>query len=625
VDAHEPPGRRDEGQHDQRRPVADRQPDRDEEDNQVLADGEQAKERPEGNVRARLLVRRRHLAIFPVAAAPSGVLFAAAMGRAIDELERGRESYAASAWLDAYESLSRADQVEALGAEDLEFLARSAYMVGNDDDYLAGLERAHDLHLAAGVIPPAVRCAFWIGHNLLFRGQTARATGWFGRAQRLLEREARDCVERGYLLIPVWLEQMRKGDYDGGLRTAAQAAEIGERFGEADLVWLARDEQARALANQGRLRDALALVDEVLVAAVANELSPIVTGIVYCNTIAFCRNVYELRHAREWTETLTRWCERQPEMVAHNGLCLVHRAEIMELQGAWDEALEEARQAAERFTRGVLNELACGAALYRQGEIHRLRGEYAAAEQVYKRASRCGYEPQPGLALLRLAEGKAWAAAGAIRRVVGETAAPLLRARLLPAFIEIMLAVRGSDEARAASVELDEIAAGHGAEALEAMAAQARGNVALNDGDAAAALAALRAALTVWQDLAARYELARTRLAIGLACRALRDDDTAILELEAARETFSRLGARPDLARVDALLRRASSSGAYGLTERELEVLRLAAAGRSNREIAAALVISEHTVARHMQNIFNKLGVSSRTAAGAFAVAHQLV
>jgi len=547
------------------------------------------------------------------------------MGQAIDELERGRESYAASAWLGAYELLSRADRLEALQPEDLKLLATAAYMVGNDDEYVATLERAHELHLAAGEVPLAVRCAFWIGHNALFCGRTASATGWFARAQRLLERDARDCVERGYLLIPLWLEQIASGDCDGGFRTAAQAAEIGERFGDADLVWLARDEQARARAQQGRLKEALALVDEVLVSAVAGELSPIVTGIVYCNTIAFCRDVYELRHAREWTETLTKWCERQPEMIAHNGLCLVHRAEIMELQGAWDEALDEARQAAERFTRGVLNERACGAALYRQGEIHRLRGEYAAAESSYKQASRCGYEPQPGLALLRLAEAKAWAASGAIRRVVGETTAPLLRARLLPAYIEIMLAVRKADEARAGSRELDEIAAANRAEALGAMAAQARGSVALSDGDAVAALASLRAALTVWQDLEARYEIARTRASIGLACRELHDEDSAVLELEAARETFARLGARADLALVDAILHGSSSSSVYGLTERELEVLRLAAAGKSNREIAAALVISEHTVARHMQNIFNKLGVSSRTAAGAFAVSHQLV
>jgi DNA-binding NarL/FixJ family response regulator len=441
----------------------------------------------------------------------------------------------------------------------------------------------------------------------------------------LLDIHAPNCVERGYLLAPIWLEQIRSGDYDGGFRTAAQAAEIGERFGDSDLVWLARDEQARALAKQGRLRDALALVDEALVAAVRGELSPIVTGIVYCNTIAFCRDAYELRHARDWTETLTKWCERQPEMVAHNGLCLVHQAEILELQGAWDEALDQARQAAERFTRGVLNELACGAALYRQGEIHRLRGEHAAAEDAYKRASRCGYEPQPGLALLRLAEGKAWAALGAIRRIIGETTEQLLRARLLPAYIEITLALRNADEASAASRELDEIASAHRAEALGAIAAQARANVALAEGDGVAALAALRASLAVWQDLAARYETARARLSIGLACRELQDEETAVLELEAAREIFAELGARPDVARVDALLRRALSSGAYGLSERELEVLRLAAAGKSNREIADALVISEHTVARHMQNIFNKLGVSSRTAAGAFAVSHQLV
>jgi DNA-binding CsgD family transcriptional regulator len=547
------------------------------------------------------------------------------MVRAVDELDRGRESYAASSWMDAYESLARADQLAPLAPEDLELLARSAYMLGRDDDYAAGLERAHELHLAAGAVQPAVRCAFWIGHSMLFRGQAARARGWFGRAVRLLEGHGQDCVERGYLLIPVWLEQIASGDHEAGYDTAGEAAAIAERFDDPDLLWLARDEQARALAKQGRLEEALRLVDEALVVACAGGLSPIVTGIVYCNTIAFCRDAYELRHAREWTEALTQWCAGQPEMVAHLGLCLVHRAEILQLQGAWDDSLAEARRAADRFTEGVLNELACGEARYRQGEVHRLRGEVAAAEEAYRAASRCGREPRPGLALLRLAEGKAWAAVGGIRRILGEETQPLARAGLLPACVEILLGAGDLEGARDACRELEEIAAGHPGDLLRATAAQARGAVALADGDPGAALAALRGAWSAWQDLGVVYEAARTRVSIGLACRALGDDDTAVMELEAAREVFSRLRARPDVANVDALLHRAVSAGAHGLTDRELEVLALVAAGRSNREIAAALVISEHTVARHLQNVFGKLGVSSRAAASAFAVGHGLV
>ncbi len=285
------------------------------------------------------------------------------------ELEHGREYYAGQAWLTAFESLSSADQATPLDADDLELLARAAYMLGRDDDYVGGLQRAHRAHLDSGDAARAVRCAFWIGHNLLFRGETARARGWFARGQRLLESAERDCVERGYLLIPAWLEQMGKGDYKIAHATAAKAAEIGERFGDQDLVWLARDDQACALLKQGRIDDGLRLVDEVMVAATAGELSPIVTGIVYCNTIAFCQSVFQLRRAWEWTEALTQWCERQPEMVAHNGLCLVHRAELMQLGGAWGDALEEARRAAERFTRGSLEP-----ARLRQGPLPAGRG-----------------------------------------------------------------------------------------------------------------------------------------------------------------------------------------------------------------------------------------------------------
>jgi len=545
--------------------------------------------------------------------------------RAAAELERGRESYAKRAWLDAYGALTAADQAASLGAEDLELLARSAYMLGRDDDYVGGLERAHQAHLDAGEASRAVRCAFWIGHNMLFRGETARARGWFARAQRLLERDARDSVGRGWLLIPVWLEQMARGDWEAGYATAAEAAAIGGRFGDADLVWLARDDQGRALLGQGRVEDGLRLVDEALVVVTAGELSPVVAGIVYCNTIAFCRNAYEIRRAREWTDALTRWCDSQPEMVAHNGLCLVHRAEIMQLRGAWEDALQEARRAAERFTQGVLNQIACGSALYRQGEIYRLRGELDAAEAAYREASRYGCEPQPGLALLRLTQANCDAAAAAIRRAVGETTEPLKRAALLPAYVEIMLEAEDVETARSGCRQLEEIARRQGSDALDAMSAYARGTVALADGDPHAGLAAARRGAQAWQELGAPYEAARSRVLVGLACRSLGDEDTAALELETARGVFAELGAVCALARVEALIRGAGLLDAHGLTARELEVLRLVAAGKTNREIASALVISDRTVARHVQNIFAKLRVSSRTAAGAFAFEHDLV
>ena len=542
---------------------------------------------------------------------------------AASELARGRQAYAENAWSQAFKSLMRCDQEQTLSAQDLELLARAAYMLGRDEEYTHSLERAFHAYLDAGDVASAARCTWWIGHGHLFRGEPAPARGWFARGQRLLERTG-DCVARGYLSIPVVFDHSSRRDYIAAHAVAVEIAEIAERFSDPDLGSIALMEQASALLRQGRRDEGLRLVDETMIAVSAGELSPMVAGIVYCNTIAFCRDLFELRAAREWTSVLTDWCARQPEMLAHQGVCLVHRAELMTLAGAWPAALEEARRAAERFSQGVLNRRALGEAAYREGELHRLRGEIAAAKKSYEEATRRGREPQPGLALLHVRQGKKVAAAAAVRRALSEADAWNGRAPLLPVQVEIELGIGGLELARAASKELDELARDHPSELLFAMAAHAAGAVALADGDAERGLLPLRQALHSWQELEAPYEAARTRVLLSEAFRALNDPESAALELAAARDAFVRLDARPDLARVDVLAGRIRTDG-HGLTAREVQVLRLVAAGKSNREIASALVISDRTVARHVQNIFAKLGVSSRAAASVLAVEQELL
>jgi tetratricopeptide (TPR) repeat protein len=278
-------------------------------------------------------------------------------------LERGRASYAAHAWRDAFEWLSRADDEEELAPEDLELLARAAYMLGRDGDYQRGLERAHYGHLDAGDTPRAARCAWWIGLSLLLRGETAPARGWFARGERLLDREQRDCAERGYLRLADVRQHFEDRDFEAAYDAAAEVIEIGERFGDRDLVALGVMEQGQALLELRRAGEGLRLIDESMVAVTSGELSPIVAGIVYCYTIAVCQSAYELRRAQEWTTALTHWCEGEAEMVAHKGVCLVHRAEIMQLRGAWEAALEETRRAGEP---GLTNPRVSAGALYVQ-------------------------------------------------------------------------------------------------------------------------------------------------------------------------------------------------------------------------------------------------------------------
>jgi ATP/maltotriose-dependent transcriptional regulator MalT len=382
-------------------------------------------------------------------------------------------------------------------------------------------------------------------------------------------------------------------------------------------------ERGHALVRLGHVAEGWRLVDETMVLVATEELSPIIAGIVHCSMIAFCQGVFELGRAQAWTEAHTEWCARQSDMQAYMGPCLVHRAEIMTLGGDWSEAMGEVRRA-ESYTQGVVNERIAGQAAYRRGEVHLLQGELDSAEEAFREASRRGREPQPGLGLLRLAQGDGEAAAASLRRALSESTEPLKRAALLPAYIEIMVAVGDPDRARAGCCDLEDTAERQASRALAAMADYARGAVELASGDAGTALSALRRACQAWQELGVPRETARTRVLVGQACAALGDPDTAAMELEAAAGTFERLGAAPELARVESLIRGPEHRDSHGLTDRELEILRVLATGKSNREIAAVLVISHHTVRRHIQNIFAKLGVSSRAGATAFAFRNNL-
>ncbi len=541
---------------------------------------------------------------------------------AAHQLETGRVLYRQCAWRRAFDAFTAADRHAPLAGGDLESLATCAYLVGRDDDYLTALERAYEAHLAAGAALDAARPAFWLGLRLLFRGEAAHASGWLSRAARLVD-EDNECAERGYLLLPDVEQALGAGAWDRAGSLAARAREIGERCGDASLSVCARHLEGRALLGKGEIARGLAALDEAMVGVASGKLSPIVTGLVYCSVIEAYQQVHETRRAREWTLALARWCEAQPEMVAFTGACLAHRAQIFTLHGAWSDAIEAARRGGERSVEAA-NRRAAAAAFYQAGEVHRLRGDFDAAEEAYRNASRAGVDPQPGLALLRLAQGRTDLAASAMRRAAATATRRFERLGLLAAGVEIMLAALDLDAARAACAELGQMADELGTELALATAAHARGEVALAGGDAAAAAAALAHAARAWQELEAPYPAARARVGVAQACRALGDEEAAALELEAARSAFAQLGAAPDLARVAALAGRRRADAGHGLTRRELQVLRLVAMGKTNRGIATELCLSEKTIDRHVSNIFAKLGVASRAAAAAYACRHHL-
>jgi DNA-binding CsgD family transcriptional regulator/tetratricopeptide (TPR) repeat protein len=540
-------------------------------------------------------------------------------------LDRGRASFARRAWGAAFAELTAADQDEPLVPGDLERLSMAASLIGKDEESDDIATRAHHEYVRVGNPPRAARAAFWLGMSLINRGEMSRAGGWMARAKRVLDESGQECAEQGYLMVPAALMTMEQaGDAQGGFAIFEQIGKIAERFGDQELLTMSRMGRGQALIQMGQTAEGASWLDEVMVAVTTDELSPIFTGIAYCAVIDSCLRIFDLRRAQEWTTALTRWCSSDPDMVPFRGQCLVNRASLMQIHGSWPEAVGEATRACDLLSLPS-GHLAAGSAFYRLADLYRLLGEFERAEANYREAGQRGESPQPGLALMRLAQGRTEDAAAAIRRELDEAKELMTRAKLLPAFVEIMLAAGDPEAARSGSEELSRIAADVNAPYLRALAQQANGAVLLAEGDARAALGSLRDASAGWRGLEAPYEAARARVLIGLACREVADEDSARMELEGARQTFQELGAKPDLTNLERLMPSVAPSLAGGLTAREVEVLRLVAAGKSNRAIASELVISEKTVARHVSNIFTKLGLSSRAAATAYAYQHGLV
>jgi ATP/maltotriose-dependent transcriptional regulator MalT len=525
-----------------------------------------------------------------------------------EAVERARSCYARQAWGDACAGLL--GHLESLDVDDLERLAVSAYLIGKERESDDAWARAHRLRLAEGDLDGAARCAFWVGFRLVNSHERPAANGWIARLGRLVEDLPADAAPRARL---VYLTGLRAVLDEGDLMTAAadlgRAAGIATSHGDVELAALARLALGRVLVFQGRATEGVHLLDDAMLTVRSETLSPIAVGDSYCTALDACHDLYDVRRGQDWTDDLTRWCAHQPDLVPFAGSCQVHRAEFLQLKGAWVEAMAQAGLARVRLSTPP-RQLLYGAAVYQEGELRRLRGELVEAEECFREASAAGRDPQPGLALLRLGQGRETDAAVAIDRALAEAQGPVARPDLLAAYVEVMLACDRVPDARRATSRLAEVAHALGSPMLDAVSRRATGSVLLVEGDPRAALGPLRRASDGFRECELPYEVARTAALIGGARRELGDEEGARLVIDAARSEFVRLGARPDLGRLD-------DERPRGLTAREVQVLRLVAAGRTNRSIGSELGLSERTVDRHLSNIFTKLGVSSRAAATA--------
>ncbi len=531
----------------------------------------------------------------------------------------------AGEWEAVFARMSAADEAgEIIGGDNLRDHATAAYMTGREDTYLDLMTRAFDSYAEAGGTHNAARTAFWIGLTLMFRGEVGRGSGWLARAGHLVEKTDSDCAEVGYLLLTRVEMSFGAGDNNSALGFAAKALAIGERKGDEDLAAMARHLVGRAQLALGDVHKGVSALDETMVATTEGRLSPIVTGLIYCSVIEACQRYQIVRRASEWTEALSSWCEKQPELVAFTGRCLIHRSEILLFDGRWPEAEAEADAAIRRLAEGPAAYNAAPA-YYQQGDLYRLRGEYDAADASYRAASALGFDPQPGLSLMRLRQGNGRSAAAAIRRALAANDAPTKRMHLLEAAFEIALECGNPDDGRAHFDEMEAQVQAHPSDAVNATLAAMRGDLAAEDAEPEQAVKCYAQSAGIWRDLACPYRLARVRLRSARTFAALGDVEGAVAEASAAREGFAALGAEPDRRDAEAFMRKHVPGVGTLLTKRQAQVLDLIPRGLTNREIAARLGLSERTVDRHVSDILTRIDVPTRAAAAAFAVRSGLV
>ncbi len=538
-----------------------------------------------------------------------------------DPLERARNAFDEGRWTAAYGFFREADEQSSLGADELEDMALNAYLIGRDSEAVALLARALRQR-EHGEDPRAARTSFWLGFVAHNRGDHAQAEAWFGRAEQLLPPQPLDLPERVYALLPQAFLTLVRGNAEEAGRLFSAAFDLARRHHDADAEVLACLGRGQSLVAQGDSEAGIPVLDAALATATTAGVSPVIVGLAYCAVISSCRAAFDVDRAREWTDALDHWCKAHPDLSPYRGQCLIHRAEIDQLRGDWSQALDEAQRACRRLERAP-DRAAAGAAHYQLAELHRLCGRLEDAEGNYRAAGRWGHDVQPGLALLRLAQGDIAAAVAGLRRVMEvEAEGDVRRIALASAYVEVMLAAGDVTAARRGADELLAAAEGSGSAHLRAIADHASGCVLLAEGRPVEALASLRRALRVWSGSNVPYEAARAQASIATACAELGDHDGAAMAREAAQRTFEELGARGELARVEPT---SGSTFGRGLTGREIEVLRLVTRGLTNRQIASELAISEKTVARHLSNIFVKIDVPSRAAATAYAFTHNLV